>query len=1084
MLQNKAFCIFFLTMITSCNLKTPLFTEIDPLKSGIDFINVVEDNEKVNILDYLYFYNGGGVAAGDINNDGLIDLFFVSNLEENKLYLNKGGFKFHDISEKAKIKGKSTWNTGVSMVDINNDGWLDIYVCSVVGIHGFVGHNELYINQQDGTFKEEASSYGLAIQNYSTSSAFFDYDKDGDLDMYLLNHGIHNTSNFFGVERRDSYNEMSSDKFYKNENGQFIDVTMETNLFGGEVGYGLAVCINDINSDGWDDIYVSNDFFEDDYLYINQKNGSFKEQSHKYLSQTSQFSMGNDISDINHDGLVDIITLDMLPEDEKVLKNSLGEINYNSLVRRKSLGYNYQFPRNHLQINTGVDKFFEIGLFSGISATDWSWAPVFADFDNDGYKDLVISNGIYRRPNDADYIKYVSSEQIRTKINNTRLVDNLALEKMPRGDVSNYFFKGNKDLLFDNVSDVWLNQKPGLSNGVVSADLDNDGDQDLVFNNFNSSATVLKNNSNNNNFLKIKLIGDDKNHFGIGTKVYAYANNGKLFYEQLHTTRGFLSSFPHEINIGLGQSKLDSLLIVWPDKKEQHLYEFPQNNMLLLDYKNATTALTKPHSKKSQLFTKHYFNKLSHLNTEKSFPEFNREKLMPYGVTQEGSPIAVADVNNDGKDDVFFGASKGIAASLFISSKNNFTKSSRTLFESEKQYEDVDAIFRDIDNDGDLDLFIVSGGGEYQGNSKYSRDRVYLNDGEGSFSKNTEVLPQYYHNGSVVVSDDFDNDGDEDFFVGSRSVTNSFGKMPESYLLVNENGRLTIDSDQPLSDCGMVTDALLFDFDNDNDKDLIVVSEWSEVMAYINNNGTFVNYTKNIFSDTPKGLWQSVEIFDIDKDGINEIVVGNVGLNSKFSASDLNPLKMYVFDFDENGQTESIVAVAKEDNYYTIDSKDKLQSQMPELIRKKFNSYNDISGKTVSDIFGYSKLNKADLHLVNELQSGYFKMIDNKYKFFPFPSEFQWGPISNIKKLLIRGIPHIIITGSKSDLPPYQGLWISQKGFLLESLDKYSQLHENGLEIIHKELTDIETMTINKRSFLMTGISNEKIEFYNYNKTE
>ena len=1079
MFYSRALLFISILFLTSCHREGQVFVELDSSESGIDFFNAVQDSEKVNILDYLYFYNGGGVAAGDINNDGLEDLFFVSNLGPNKLYLNKGNLRFEDVSKQAKVEGVSTWNTGVTMVDINNDGWLDIYVCAVVGIHGFMGQNELYINQKDGTFKEQASKYGLAIQNYSTSAAFFDYDKDGDLDMYLLNHGIHKTSNFFGVDRRDSFSEMSSDKFFKNENGSFIDVTKEANLFGGEVGYGLAVSIHDLNADGWDDIYVSNDFYEDDYLYINQKDGSFAEMSHESLSQTSQFSMGNDISDINHDGLADIITLDMLPEDEKVLKNSLGEINYNSLISRRSLGYNDQFPRNHLQINTGTDKFLEIGLLANISATDWSWAPVFADFDNDGQKDLVISNGIYRRPNDADYIKYVSSEQIRTKINNTRLVDNLALEKMPKGDVENYYFKGNSNLRFEDVSDTWVQQQAGLSNGLVAADLDNDGDLDLVFNNFNTNATVLKNKGNDNNSMRVKFLGPPQNKFGLGTKLYAYAN-GKLFYEQLHTTRGFLSSFPHNIHIGLGTNKVDSIIVFWPDNKEERLYDFNNQNQLVFDYKNAIQPATKQFKLKNDLFVEQNIAQIDHMNTEKSFPEFNREKLMPYGVTQEGAPVAIADVNYDGNDDLFFGGTKGYTSVLYLSSNDNSYQRITDAFENDKRYEDTDAIFTDVDRDGDLDLFVVSGGGEYHGKSKYNKDRVYINNGNGSFTLSQEVLPDYYHNGSVIVASDFDGDGDQDYFVGSRSITKSFGKMPESFFLMNDSGKLSIVDDHPLSKVGMVTDAILYDFDNDNDEDLLIVSEWSNMKIFQNDNGNFINQTDKLFSDKPRGLWQSLELFDIDKDGIKEIVVGNVGLNTKFSASKSYPLKMYVHDFDSNGQTESIVAIAKNGDYYTIDSKDKMQGQMPELIRKKFNSYADFAGKTIEEIFESSLLSNSDQYTVDELQSGYFKMIGGSYVFSPLNTEFQWGPISRMKSLTINNSEHLIITGHKSDLPPYQGLWSSQKHFLLTSINEYKVLHELGIDLIHKDVTALETIKMDGENKLIVGVANQNIRFYTY----
>lgn len=1079
MFYNRVLFFIIILIFTSCHREGQLFVELDPQTSGVDFINAVQDSEKVNILDYLYFYNGGGVAAGDINNDGLDDLFFVSNLGSNKLYLNKGNLQFEDISKQAKIEGLSTWNTGVTMVDINSDGWLDIYVCAVVGIHGFMGHNELFINQKDGTFKEQASSYGLAIQNYSTSAAFFDYDKDGDLDMYLLNHGIHKTSNFLGVDRRDNFSKMSSDRLFKNKNGTYIDVTKEANLFGGAVGYGLAVGIHDLNADGWDDIYISNDFYEDDYLYINQKNGSFAEMSNEYFSQTSQFSMGNDISDINHDGLADIVTLDMLPENEKILKSSLGEISYNSLLSRRTMGYHDQFPRNHLQINTGNGKFLEIGQLANISATDWSWAPVFADFDNDGQKDLVISNGIFRRPNDADYIKYVSSEQIKTKINNTRLVDNTALEKMPRGNVKNYFFKGNQDLVFDDMSDTWIRQKPGISNGMLAADLDNDGDLDLVFNNFNTTASILINKGSPNNHLTIKFSGNDKNRFGLGTKVYAYAN-GKVFYEQLHTTRGFLSSFPQKIHIGLGTNKVDSITVVWPNNKVQHLYEINTQNELVFDYSDATQSSNLEVEEKNQIFIEETIDQINHFNAENHFPEFNREKLMPYGVTQQGSPIAVADVNNDGKEDLFFGGAKGYISTLYLSSSgNSFTKTTHA-FANEKKHEDTDAIFTDIDNDSDLDLFVVSGGGEYHGESNYNKDRVYINDGNGHFSLGQDILPDYYHNGSVVVGHDFDGDGDQDYFIGSRSTTKSFGKMPESFLLINEKGKLSIVDDHPISQVGMVTDALLHDFDHDTDKDLIIVSEWSEVKIFENVNGHLKNRTDKLFTEQPKGLWQSAALFDLDNDGIKEIIVGNIGLNTKFSASKSYPLMMYVNDFDNNGQTESVVAIAKDGDYYTIDSKDKMEGQMPEFIRKKFNSYTDFAGKTIKEIFGSPLLSSADQFIVDELQSGYFKMIGNRYTFFPFQTAFQWGPVTIMKVLTINNKQHLILTGSKTDLPPYQGLWKSQKHFLMSALDEYHVLHNLGVDLIHQNLTAINTAKIHGKKRLIVGMANQNIKFFTF----
>lgn len=1080
MSSNNFVLLGLLICFCSCQKTVLLFEEKPTSETEVNFINRVQDSDELNILDYLYFYNGAGVAAGDVNNDGLIDLFFVSNLESNKLYLNKGNLQFDDVSQQAHIQGNSSWNTGVSMIDINHDGWLDIYVCAVVGIHGFMGHNELYINQQDGTFKEEAKSYGLDIQSYATSAAFFDYDKDGDLDMYLLNHSIHNTSNYLGESSRNSFNKMSSDKLYKNENGFFTDVTQEANLLGGNAGYGLAVSVSDLNGDNWDDLYISNDFYENDYLYINQKDGTFKEKIRQSMSQTSQFSMGNDISDINHDGLADIITLDMLPEDEKVLKSSLGEISYNSLIQRRSLGYTDQFSRNHLQINSGNQKFLEIGLFSGIAATDWSWAAVLADFDNDGFKDTAISTGIYRRPNDADYIKYISSDQIKTKINNTRLVDYLALEKMPRGDIKNYFFKGNKDLRFSNMSDTWIRQEPGLSNGMVSADLDNDGDLDLVFNNFNSPASILENTlDKENSSVKITFSGPSKNPFGIGTKVFVYAEK-TMFFEQLHTTRGFLSSFPQEVHVGLGTKSIDSIKVIWPDQKAELLSEIDGTNHYIFDYRNAIPSKKSTEAKKNPFFKEVKSFKIQHTVGENHFPEFNREKLMPYGVTEEGSPLIAADVNNDNVDDLFVGGAKGFPSALFLSTTSGYVKSSTENFEKDKKYEDVDAIFTDIDSDGDLDIFAVSGGGEYIGKSEFNRDRVYLNDGNGNFALAQNILPEYYHTGAVIVGDDFDKDGDEDYFIGSRVINNSFGVAPKSFLLRNENGKLHFDSRLPTSSVGMVKDAVFTDVDGDKDNDLIVVAEWSEIKVFENDNGDFVDITNTLFETNPKGLWQSVTVFDLDMDGVNEIVVGNVGLNTKFEASYDYPLKMYVTDFDNNGQVESVVAIAKDEKYFTIDSKDKLEGQMPELIRRNFNSYEEFAGKSIDQIFGLALLSKATLLLAEELQSGYFKKIENKYHFFPFPLDFQWGPISKLITIDKNNSPSLILTGAKHNLPPYQGKWSSQKHFLLKTLDDFEVLQEQGIDLRHKQVTDFVEIKQQDTVLLGIGVANQKIKFYSY----
>lgn len=1074
--------LFFFGFLIRCKKNSTLFIEVPQSHSGIEFVNVIEDTEDLSILDYMYYYNGAGVAVGDINNDGLNDLFFTANKASNMLYINKGNLQFENISETSGITGKSTWNTGVSMVDINQDGWLDIYVCSVVGIHGFKGHNELYINQKDGTFKESASDYGLAIQNYSTSAAFFDFDKDGDLDLYLLNHGVHKTSTYgVNINRKES-NEMSSDKLFENREGKFVDVTALANLSTKGIGFGLAVSIGDLNSDGWDDLYVSNDFYEDDYLYINQKDGTFKEEGHDQLSQTSQFSMGNDIADINHDGLLDIISLDMLPEDEKVLKSSLGEVSISSLRRKRQLGYQDQFPRNHLQINTGQNKFLEIGLLSNIAATDWSWAPLLADFDLDGQKDLFITNGIYRRPNDADYIKFISSDQIRSKISNTKLVDQVALEKMPSGSVPNYFFKGTKELRFHNMKSEWTRNEPIISNGAVSVDLDNDGDLDLVMNNFNTNATILENTlkSDNKHYLKIKFTGTPKNLLGIGTKVNLYSD-GKMHFQQLHLTRGFLSSAVPELHFGLGTSEIDSLEVIWPDEKITRLKDVESNSTIHISYLDVEKEKKSEVNEISKKFEPFRINGLEHVHKELYFPEFDREKLMPYGLTQEGPAMAVADINQDGLQDIFIGGSKGFSGVLFMATSSGFSKTNQDIFALDKKSEDVDAVFTDIDMDGDLDLFVVSGGGEYSNEVEQCLDRVYLNDGHGNFNKSDSILPVYYHNGSVVKSSDIDNDGDIDYFVGSRSLPNAFGKPPKSFLLENNNGKLTITQNDLFQDVGMVTDGVFLDYDSDGDDDLFLTAEWRKIQLFENDKGKFKNVTNQQFIKNPYGLWQAATPFDVDKDGDLDLVVGNVGLNTKFRASSDYPLKMYRYDFDGNEKEETIVSMAKNGVYYPVDSKEKLSSQLDLLIKKKYTTANEFAGESITDIFGKKILSQASEEIVEELQSGYYKNHDGKFTFIPFDIALQWGPITYIEKLEEASTSNLIMGGSKIDLPPYQGLWNSQESYFFTSIHEFSKLSNEGISTYHQKVGNLKPLIWNDQPYFIIIPHNNPIQIFKIN---
>ncbi|MFD0863524.1 CRTAC1 family protein [Sungkyunkwania multivorans] len=1076
---RQLFAVLAALIALGCNKERPLFSDLSNEDTGISFVNQLTETKDLSILDYLYFYNGGGIAIGDINNDDLPDIFFSGNQVKNKLYINKGNLQFEDATAQAGVAGNSSWNTGAVMGDVNGDGHLDIYVCAVVGLKGFGGHNELYINNGDGTFTESASKYGLDFDSYSSNAAFLDYDLDGDLDIYLLNHAVHTQESFGKAELRYKRSYETGDKLLRNDGNTFVDVSEEANILGGINGYGLGVAIADFNLDGYPDIYVGNDFHEDDYFYLNNGDGTFSETLKDHFGHTSRFSMGNDIADINGDGRTDLISLDMLAEDEKVLKASEGDDNIQTQkMRIQQFGYHYQFTRNMLYINNASGDFEEVALMSGVAATDWSWSALFSDYDQDGKQDLFIANGIPKRPNDLDYIKFASNEQIRQKINNTKLVDKKALQLMPSGNVHNYIFKGKEDLKFQDLSGLWIKKDTVVSTSAALADLDNDGDIDIVTNNLNSSPIIYANNTNDaSNYLKLKLRYKEGNSLGIGAKVYSYHEN-QLQYKELYTVRGFQASSEPIIHFGYGTAKkVDSLMIVWPDMTFQTLKNIPTNQTLTITPENTLPfnyeSLQQGSPQRLFELTKNGLG-IDFTHLEDNYTDFNRQKLIPYQASDRGPGIAIGDLNDDGKEDIFFGGSKRIPASVYLKTDSVFIKTKVDAFARDSIKEEVAVLISDFSGDGKNDLIIGSGGGDFYGTSKPLLDSYF------TYADSTYVIsefPEMYQNASVLVKSDYDDDGDLDVFVGNHMVTGDFGKTPTSYLLINDKGKFAAQNISP----GMVTDAIWDDYDQDGDQDLIVVGEWMSPTFYENKKGVLSKVS--VGNKSKEGLWQAIHPFDIDKDGDTDYLLGNWGENSKFKASRKSPLRMYYSDFDDNGQTETVVCAEKGGNYYAIQGLDELASQMV-FLRKKFNSYQSFAGKTIEEILGKEKLKDATVLEVNELRSGYLRNDDGKFTFVPFSQELQVAPMMAFATYDFDkdGEIEALVGGNYFGVKPYHGRFDSFSGAMINNEKDVILGHELGLQLMHRSVRHLNVISMNEKDYLLVTLNNEKAQVYQLKK--
>jgi enediyne biosynthesis protein E4 len=1078
--------------------KDKLFTILPPSRTHINFRNDLREDEQNNLVEYLYFNNGAGVAAGDINNDGLTDLFFTSNQNPDRLYLNKGNFVFEDITETAGVAGTGNWKTGVTMADVNGDGLLDIYVCEVGNYKNFHGKNQLFINQGNNTFKDEAPDYGLDFCGFSTQASFFDYDGDGDLDMYLVNHSVHSDKSYGRSTLRYQTDPLAGDRLYRHDivGGKhvFTDVTKQAGIYSSQIGYGLGINVCDINSDGLPDIFISNDFHENDYLYINNGNGTFTERLTEMFAHTSRSSMGDDVADINNDGLPDLIVLDMLPDREKIKKQSAGEDDYELYKLKLDYGYYYQFVRNSLQVNLGGGLFSETGRLSGVYSTDWSWSPLFCDLDNDGWKDIFITSGIYRRPNDLDYLSFLTGDSRYMPLkDNSKVTDRGLYSKMPLQPNNSYLFRNNSNLTFTNVAADWGIDRKAFSNGATYADLDNDGLLDLAVNNINDYAFICKNTGKGvkpAHYLSIVLKGSGMNTRGIGSRVTFWTAGMEQIADQ-YPTRGFLSSTTDVLHFGLGQNvKADSVKVTWPDRSEQVLYNVTADRQLKFDRADAHAVKGDRTGSpvRYEIAEPAKIKGLTFLHSEDIFDDLTREKLMPHSLAAEGPAMAVGDVNGDGLTDLFIGCSAGNSPVLFIQQKDGTFIENPVSCLSKVSADITDAVFFDADGDGDSDLYLVSGGNEFQPGDPRLQDRLLINDGKGIFTLSPKgSLPVISHNGSCVRPCDFDGDGDIDLFIGSRSVPGSYGWSPNQYLLENDGKghfrSVISEKAELLKSIGMVTDAVWTDYDGDGDKDLIIVGEWMNITVFRNDRGHFTDQTSAAGLGATSGMWNCIKAADLNGDGKTDLVAGNIGLNSILKSSPDGPVEMYLGDFDNNGSLDQVICSWENGKAFPVASLDELSAKISGL-KKKYPRYADFGEKSIIDIFGKNEVQSATVKKAELLESSVFINTGNGiFIEKKLPVEAQFSPVRDIivRDINGDGITDLILAGNDYRVRPSYGRYDASYGWCLvaDSLNNYHTLMpaRSGFEV-KGDCRKLISVSVGKKEYLLVGVNNDSLKVF------
>ncbi len=1047
----KKFSLYLLVILGlfSCSKnEDTLFEELPAEQTGIDFVNRSLEKKEFNIFNYRNFYNGGGVAIGDVNNDGLSDLFVTSNFEDNKLYLNKGAMKFEDITVKAGIVGKKFWSTGVTFADVNGDGLMDIYVCNS-GSRDQRG-NQLYINQgiKAGvpSYKEQAKEAGLADGGFSTHAAFFDYDRDGDLDMYLLNNSFTPIDKLGYTNLREERDKLGGDKLFRNDSKggkelHFTDVSETAGIYGSLIGFGLGITLGDVNNDNWPDIYISNDFYERDYLYINQQNGTFKEDLENQMPHISLSSMGADMADLNDDGYMDIFVTDMLPGDDRRLKTTSVFEGYNLVELKKKRGFWHQYMRNNLQLNNGDGTFSEVGQLAGVHATDWSWGALIFDMDNDGKKDIFVANGIAKDLTDQDFVDFLGDRNTMQQMLDGKKFDYKEFtDKISSVPIPNYAFKNEGDLKFSNQGKAWGIEGPGFSNGSAYGDLDNDGDLDLVVNNVNSPLSVYKNKTNEklkNHYLTVHLKGMDRNLNGIGARVTVYQKGGFKVLQQM-PNRGFQSSSDHQMVFGLGANgAIDSVQVLWPNDKIETIKSVKSDQVITLKQENAAEIFHFFEVKQTPIFADVTAGMLDYLHVESRFNDYDRDVLLKQKYSTQGPALAVGDVNGDGLEDIYLGGAAGQIKHLFIQKAGGkFIDSPQADFSLDQTTENTDAIFFDADKDGDQDLFVVTGSNEFEENAPELHDLLYLNDGKGNLKRDVR-FPMIYENGSSVSAADYDKDGDIDLFVGTRMVNAKYGLSAQSNLFINDGtGGFKNQSKRympQVTDLGMVTDSEWSDVNGDGYQDLVVTQDWGPVVVFKNERGRKLSKQEPVAGS--EGLWSCIKPADIDGDGDMDFVLGNFGLNSKIKASAESPAYLHVGDFDKNGSVEQIISCVTEDgNTYPMVLKGEMQRALP-MIKKKFIKYKDYANKTVEELFTEEQREGGTVRLITTTQSS-FLINDGKGNFSlqGLPYQAQFSPIKAIETGDFNkdGKLDILLAGNFFDSLPEWGRFDANYGLLLE----------------------------------------------------